>query len=355
MPITLEKLRSIQAECFADDLDIDFERMRLWSAEMATAWFESGGSFKMPPNTNAEMAVQLGACGPMAPIPDIPPPPDNDLPAAAATAPASSSEAPLPDAGRIYCVSDLHTDHNQNLTWCRSLHAQGGRFKRDVLIIAGDVTSSLEILRVTLELLAKTFAKVFYIEGNHDLWVKGKLSGGLHIRPVPIDSLQKLGEVQALCASLGVATEPAYAAGAIVVPLHSWYHASWDKEPEIIGWDGIPTAETTMMDFHLCKWPPELDPKTDSLARHFDRMNDETGTTGTGAPSLDARVAALRAAHPSAPLITFSHFVPLQELFPEKRYLFHPPLSKVSGSEFLAKRIRGLRPDVHVFGRARCF
>lgn len=41
-------------------------------------------------------------------------------------------------------------------------------------------------------------------------------------------------------------------------------------------------------------------------------------------------VAALKAEHPDAPLISFSHFVPRPDLNPEKRFLFFPPLAKVS-------------------------
>ena len=73
------------------------------------------------------------------------------------------------------------------------------------------------------------------------------------------------------------------------------------------------------------------------------------------AAALDARnddgaIAALRRAHPSLPLVTFSHFVPRPELVPEKRYLFVPALAKAVGSTFLERRVASLKPDVHVFG-----
>jgi hypothetical protein len=145
-----------------------------------------------------------------------------------------------------------------------------------------------------------------------------------------------------------------------------------------------------MMDYHLCHWPEGLKHDDESIARTFDAMNDAPGF------ALDASVAALRAEHPETPLITFSHFVPRQELNPEKRhaeiaprlrgaetarrdptalpgwhcagtcsslylpctfpvpslyrYLFFPSLAKASGSTFLAGRIERLRPDLHVFG-----
>ena len=37
MPLTLEELQGIQADAMADDLEIDFEKMSLWTAEQATA------------------------------------------------------------------------------------------------------------------------------------------------------------------------------------------------------------------------------------------------------------------------------------------------------------------------------
>ena len=46
MPLTLEELQSIQADAMADDIEIDFAKMSLWTAEQATTFFETG---KEPP------------------------------------------------------------------------------------------------------------------------------------------------------------------------------------------------------------------------------------------------------------------------------------------------------------------
>mgnify|MGYP006144851261 CR=1 FL=1 len=148
----------------------------------------------------------------------------------------------------------------------------------------------------------------------------------------------------------GVATAPEYACGAIVAPIYSWYHAEWDKDPEIIGWEGIPAGDQCLMDFFVCEWPSPLSKRDDSLARHFDRMNDQPTHCSVGASSLEERIHTLRDAHPGAPLITCSHFVPRTELNPEKRFLFFPSLAKACGSDYLARRIATLRPAVHVFG-----
>ena len=37
MPLTLEELQGIQADAMADDLEIDFEKMSLWTTDQATA------------------------------------------------------------------------------------------------------------------------------------------------------------------------------------------------------------------------------------------------------------------------------------------------------------------------------
>lgn len=43
MPLTKEELEEIQAEHMADDLEIDLEKMSLWTKEQANDYFESGG------------------------------------------------------------------------------------------------------------------------------------------------------------------------------------------------------------------------------------------------------------------------------------------------------------------------
>lgn len=44
MPLTLKQLQTVQADAFADDLDIDIERMQHWTLAEATSYFESGGT-----------------------------------------------------------------------------------------------------------------------------------------------------------------------------------------------------------------------------------------------------------------------------------------------------------------------
>lgn len=62
-----------------------------------------------------------------------------------------------------------------------------------------------------------------------------------------------------------------------------------------------------MVDFYACTWPKALDAASPSLAMHFDHMNEE--------PVADVVTACTNHAASSCrwpPVITFSHFLPLQ-------------------------------------------
>ena len=56
------------------------------------------------------------------------------------------------------------------MEWCRSL-GDGDRFVRDTLIVAGDVSHSIDVVRETLQVLVAAFGSVWFVPGNHDLWV----------------------------------------------------------------------------------------------------------------------------------------------------------------------------------------
>ena len=43
MPLTQADLEGIQADAMADDVEIDLEKMSLWTTEQAITYFESGG------------------------------------------------------------------------------------------------------------------------------------------------------------------------------------------------------------------------------------------------------------------------------------------------------------------------
>ena len=50
----------MQADLLADDIEIDFEKMSLWTEAQATAYFESGGEVEpKPPPALPPMAPQM--------------------------------------------------------------------------------------------------------------------------------------------------------------------------------------------------------------------------------------------------------------------------------------------------------
>jgi len=246
--------------------------------------------------------------------------------------------ASRPSSMRVFCLSDVHSDIAGNMEWVQSIDTTA--YRKDVLICAGDISDNLEIVEATLTLFKERFREVFFTPGNHELWLMTK------DREQDIaDSLQKFHLLGEVCRRLNVHTTPqcimADQKAVWIVPMHSWYHKSWDPEPDITP-HRIPGPEALVRDFRLCKWPEGLDPSDESIARRIDEVNDTLLST------LDLTYESIKAS--GHPVISFSHFLPHIELIPEKRYLFYPNLAKAVGSTFLAHRVGRLQPLIHVFG-----
>jgi Icc-related predicted phosphoesterase len=214
---------------------------------------------------------------------------------------------------RVFAVSDIHTDFKKN--WDLIANLSDSDFQQDVLILAGDVADRLITIRNTLSLVRSKFNRVFYVPGNHELWVRGE----------PCDSLEKFSRIVEQCDALEVETRPAKLAGLWVVPLLSWYEASFDVEP-----NGDDADLDSWGDFRFCKWPEEIG----ALSEYFARINEP-----------DIRCY-------DGPVISFSHFLPRPELLPPKKNLRFRGLPRVAGSTSLEDQIRRLRSAVHVFGHS---
>ncbi|CAE7947092.1 unnamed protein product, partial [Symbiodinium sp. KB8] len=183
--------------------------------------------------------------------------------------PDATSDAGPAGARRfgVYAVSDIHTDKRENMDVIR----EWPRRPNDILLLAGDVSNDLDIVRRTFQLVLERFGQVFYCPGNHDLW--------LHNKDGCKDSLQKFRSLEVLCEELGVRTRPGWAdkeESVFIVPLLSWYHAGFDAEPDISD-DSLVPVERMMSDYMLCRWPDGLSASNgcDSLARYFDSLNEE--------------------------------------------------------------------------------
>lgn len=235
---------------------------------------------------------------------------------------------------RVFVLSDLHTDYSENMTWVECLSTV--KHKRDVLLVAGDVAETYNNFVLTMSLLKERFEHVFYVPGNHDLWCRrgSEISFG---------SLEKLEKLLDACKRLGVKTDPVVIGSLGIIPLFSWYHESFDREDDITSFR-IPPLEMACKDYHACKWPEELSNKDTSLASYFDAMNEH---------NMDIVEDIKKTCEQ---IITFSHFVPRQELCPEKRMLFYPNLPKIIGSDSLEVRLRSIHgaegsgSACHVFG-----
>jgi len=116
-------------------------------------------------------------------------------------------------------------------------------------------------IQETFTCLVERFGWVFFVPGNHDLWCKGPRSGAAGADDANSNSLHKLECVRALCRRVGVHTSPARIPpppgckrGCWVVPLLSWYHGSFDHEPDIDYLD-LPQPKHVVRDFTSCVWP----------------------------------------------------------------------------------------------------
>jgi hypothetical protein len=88
------------------------------------------------------------------------------------------------------------------------------------------------------------------------------------------------------------------------------------------------TALQRWADFRFCKWPEDIE----SLAGYFLRLNE---------PHLRTY---------DAPVITFSHFIPREDLLPPPEYLRISWLGNVSICAALDDQIRQLNSAVHICG-----
>ena len=71
---------------------------------------------------------------------------------------------------RIFAFSDPHTDFAENRR--RLQEVSSTSYLQDVLVVAGDIADDLKVIDWTLRKLRSQFGRVFYVPGNHELWVR---------------------------------------------------------------------------------------------------------------------------------------------------------------------------------------
>src|ERR1700682_874689 len=70
---------------------------------------------------------------------------------------------------RVFALSDIHVDYPENMAWIQGLSNHD--YTRDVLLLAGDVCHETGKLQAALTSLLEKFAQVFFVTGNHELWL----------------------------------------------------------------------------------------------------------------------------------------------------------------------------------------
>lgn len=215
---------------------------------------------------------------------------------------------------RVFAISDLHLEYPVNKQWLQALPTT--EYQSDALIVAGDVAEDFALLRWALQVLVKRFGNVFFVPGNHDLWVQNSSYDC---------SLEKFHDINVLCRELGVHTQVTQIADISFVPLLAWYDYSF----------AIPDASLRRgwRDYRACRWPTELGDNS-AVNRYFLKMNE----------------VALGNSYQR--VISFSHFLPRLDLMPERIPLEHRRVYPVLGSEALGRQVAQLKPELHVYGHS---
>jgi len=240
---------------------------------------------------------------------------------------------------RAYATSDLHADFQANRALVETLSET--EHLEDLLVVAGDIGHRLELICEVLMGLRRRFARVFFVPGNHDLWVRGAEG----------DSISRFEELLERCRDLGVDTAPGRVGPVQVVPLFSWY------EPALDGGGEVPRR---WADQRHCRWPAHVA----SPAEYFASLNEprlralqieELPCSGSGsddAGSTSGESPVQTSDDRACLTITCSHFLPRRDLLPPDPLLRYAALPKVAGTPRLERQLRAAGADIHVFGHS---
>lgn len=233
------------------------------------------------------------------------------------------------DATRcVYGVSDLHTDNEECMRWLVSLPCM----HEDTIIIAGDIGTDESVIKISLDILLSKFQHVFYVPGNHELWMADTDTE-------VADSVAKFFRILQICELMGVHTAPAYVGNLLIFPLFSWYRG---------GDEGLGHGDPGIIALFdsSCHWPAAIarigsdtqfkshDSLQPGIADFFVKMNER---------ALQ-RIQAEAGTHA---VISFSHFLPYKELFAGLE-----SLRQVMGCADIAQQVAQCGSSVHLFGHS---
>ncbi|KAJ8908370.1 hypothetical protein NDN08_005079 [Rhodosorus marinus] len=261
----------------------------------------------------------------------------------------------------VVLLSDLHVDHSQNMSFVRELCSQT---RNEAIIVAGDISHNFNLVEETLKLLSSSYRRVFFVAGNHELWVQGSQRGA----GTAPSSIAKLEELSSICETYGVFDRPHRLDSVLVVPILSWYDLSLEVSASADLFEGFERWPWT--DFRKCDWPSELEDEYPCLgnrypsgvASSFEAKND---------PMLEEAVEDMKEAETTS-VLTYSHFLPGTFALPDwlkpesdvfdPAWFNHPApqlsakFSRVAGSSSIENQLRRLTPyadeHLHCFGHS---
>ncbi|KAG7337410.1 calcineurin-like phosphoesterase superfamily domain containing protein [Nitzschia inconspicua] len=295
----------------------------------------------------------------------------------------------LPDVDRVLVLSDLHTDHVDNLAWLANRTAKGDLSSSDLLVVAGDISHDFERLEESFSLLLETGASVLFVAGNHEAWLSSAQLKRADAT-ASVSSLDKLEGVYQHCQRMGVLTGCTIVGGTesrphplYILPLDSWYDGTLaiqechDLVQDFSKWPWV--------DFMRCRWPfPGSDGRLlrkipSGLVQFFAQYNQRLIHQMREAFEHSSRsnCSSIEKGKGKG-IMTVSHFLPNQQCLPDwkdvssNRFLKDSWLNHggggvsakfalVAGTQELERQIRDLKLDprggeslrqIHVFGHS---
>lgn len=216
---------------------------------------------------------------------------------------------------RVFAVSDLHLDYEENKHWLA--HLSSADFQADILIVAGDISDDIALIQWCFATLQAKFRRVFFVPGNHDLWVS---------RNPGMTSIEKFQLLCQIATDHYICMETYHYGSLSIVPLLGWYDYSF----------GLPGEQLQQVwtDFYACNWPTNM--QAEDISRYFLSRNQ---------PELLVQ---------NEVVISFSHFVPRIDLIPSGIPARFHYLFPILGSAELDRQIRTIQANrhLHVYGHS---